>query len=468
MTTTRPIRLTFGLLAVMAAATVLGPALAASDLDAGIKAVEAGKAKQAIPLLSGVLTSGASGPDLARAYYYRGLANQQMKQHTQAIADLSNALWLKGLSEEERREALYRRGVSYQAVGMADRAAKDFEGAGKSPDTAATSATASAATSPTKQVAAAAKPAATDTATAAPASGGATVASGWTTDVVAASGAGASATETPPSNSGGLTLFGNGGLFGNLFSGGTSGVPAASASYAAQDGGSNAIAEGSGGTIAWAAPAGSAGAIQAQTQPIRRSSSTSDGAAPATSAAVKQSQIALAAAAEDTTATAGTGWGTQVVTDEPSGQSGGAAQPGGLAGLFSGIFGGGQQSGAGDIETASTSPAGSTAAAAPAGQASAAAGQTGWSVPDAETGTSYRLQLASLRSAEEAAAYVSDLRVKQAELLQSYRAQVDESVLGNMGTFYNVRLGPFPDERTSLKVCNRLQRDGIDCFLVVN
>jgi hypothetical protein len=45
---------------------------------------------------------------------------------------------------------------------------------------------------------------------------------------------------------------------------------------------------------------------------------------------------------------------------------------------------------------------------------------------------------------------------------------VTQQVLGAMGTFYQVTVGPFHDERTSLKACNELRRGGYDCFLVEN
>ena len=37
-------------------------------------------------------------------------------------------------------------------------------------------------------------------------------------------------------------------------------------------------------------------------------------------------------------------------------------------------------------------------------------------------------------------------------------------VLGNMGTFYVVRVGPFADERASEHFCGKLQKAGVDCF----
>jgi hypothetical protein len=38
--------------------------------------------------------------------------------------------------------------------------------------------------------------------------------------------------------------------------------------------------------------------------------------------------------------------------------------------------------------------------------------------------------------------------------------------MGNLGTFYRLQIGPFPDKAESLKVCNALKRSGVDCFLV--
>ena len=34
--------------------------------------------------------------------------------------------------------------------------------------------------------------------------------------------------------------------------------------------------------------------------------------------------------------------------------------------------------------------------------------------------------------------------------------------MGNLGTFYRLQIGPFPDKAESLKLCNALKRSGVD------
>ncbi len=101
-------------------------------LAPGVGAYQSGKTDQAIKALSGVLTGGtASGTDVARAYYFRGLAYSKSGKPAQAIADLNNALWLKGLAPDEQANAYLARGKAYQATGLDSRAAQDFRAAEK-------------------------------------------------------------------------------------------------------------------------------------------------------------------------------------------------------------------------------------------------------------------------------------------------------------------------------------------------
>lgn len=41
--------------------------------------------------------------------------------------------------------------------------------------------------------------------------------------------------------------------------------------------------------------------------------------------------------------------------------------------------------------------------------------------------------------------------------------EIEKVDIGNFGTFYSLKIGPFPDKAQSLKVCNALKRSGIDC-----
>jgi tetratricopeptide (TPR) repeat protein len=78
-------------------------------------------------------------------------------------------------------------------------------------------------------------------------------------------------------------------------------------------------------------------------------------------------------------------------------------------------------------------------------------------------GGAYRLQLATSRSEAEAQALWK--KVSQSQGLDGIRPQIERVEIGSFGTFYALRVGPFPDKAESLKVCNALKRSGIDCSL---
>ncbi len=81
----------------------------------------------------------------------------------------------------------------------------------------------------------------------------------------------------------------------------------------------------------------------------------------------------------------------------------------------------------------------------------------------ASAGGAYRLQLATSRSEAEAKALWK--QVSQSQSLGGVSPQIERVEIGSFGTFYSLRIGPFPDKAESLKVCNALKRSGIDCSL---
>jgi hypothetical protein len=78
-------------------------------------------------------------------------------------------------------------------------------------------------------------------------------------------------------------------------------------------------------------------------------------------------------------------------------------------------------------------------------------------------GVAYQLQLATSRSEDEAKALWK--KVSQKQEVSGAQPQIEKVDIGNFGTFYSLRIGPFPDKAESLKVCNALKRSGIDCSL---
>jgi len=85
--------------------------------------------------------------------------------------------------------------------------------------------------------------------------------------------------------------------------------------------------------------------------------------------------------------------------------------------------------------------------------------------PTVPVGKGYLLQLSPTRSQAEATALWKQV-AKANRQLASLQPRVERTDMGNLGTFYRLQIGPFPDKAESLKVCNALKRSGVDCFLV--
>lgn len=98
------------------------PVEAQKTIEASLKQIEAGKPDLAVNALTATITAGNLPPGLlARALYYRGMAQRQIQRPGQAIADLTQALWIKGgLGESDRAAALTQRSGAYADAGLAD------------------------------------------------------------------------------------------------------------------------------------------------------------------------------------------------------------------------------------------------------------------------------------------------------------------------------------------------------------
>ena len=77
------------------------------------------------------------------------------------------------------------------------------------------------------------------------------------------------------------------------------------------------------------------------------------------------------------------------------------------------------------------------------------------------SGGGFPLQLATSRSEDEAKALWK--KVSQNQAVAGAQPQIEKVDIGNFGTFWSLRIGPFTDKAESLKVCNALKRSGIDC-----
>jgi cell division protein FtsN len=78
----------------------------------------------------------------------------------------------------------------------------------------------------------------------------------------------------------------------------------------------------------------------------------------------------------------------------------------------------------------------------------------------------YKLQVAAVRSREEAERLAQSLHGFQPVRDGVVTAEIDETVIGSMGTFYRVRLGPYADAKEPGQLCKTLKPQGFDCLVV--
>jgi hypothetical protein len=82
----------------------------------------------------------------------------------------------------------------------------------------------------------------------------------------------------------------------------------------------------------------------------------------------------------------------------------------------------------------------------------------------AASGGGYSVQLANSRSEAEAKALWQQAAGKTPQLA-SARPQIEKVDIGNFGTFYSLKAGPY-DRAQSQSLCNSLKRGGVDCSVV--
>ena len=105
---------------------------------------------------------------------------------------------------------------------------------------------------------------------------------------------------------------------------------------------------------------------------------------------------------------------------------------------------------------------------APITNAGAKPAATALAAPAAKAPTTgnYRLQVAAVRSNEEALSVASRLQERYGRELGGRSAAIDQTVLGNMGTIYRVKVGPYASATEPRALCERLKADGMDCLVV--
>jgi hypothetical protein len=86
----------------------------------------------------------------------------------------------------------------------------------------------------------------------------------------------------------------------------------------------------------------------------------------------------------------------------------------------------------------------------------------------AAAGGRYRVQVASVRSRSEAQALATKVKAQYAAVLGTRQPEIDETVIGNMGTFYRVRIGPYASAEEPGSLCAKLRGSGLDCLILAD
>jgi hypothetical protein len=71
-----------------------------------------------------------------------------------------------------------------------------------------------------------------------------------------------------------------------------------------------------------------------------------------------------------------------------------------------------------------------------------------------------------VRTQAEAQALASKVKQEHAAMLAAREPQIDEAVVGNMGSFFRVRIGPFASAQEGQAACAKLKGPGMDCLVV--
>jgi cell division septation protein DedD len=84
----------------------------------------------------------------------------------------------------------------------------------------------------------------------------------------------------------------------------------------------------------------------------------------------------------------------------------------------------------------------------------------------AEPAGKFHVQVAAVRTRSEAYALAVRLVSQYSSELGGRKPQVDDTVIGSMGTFYRVRLGPYASAEEPKHLCGSLRSSGFDCLVV--
>ena len=114
------------------------------------------------------------------------------------------------------------------------------------------------------------------------------------------------------------------------------------------------------------------------------------------------------------------------------------------------------------VKTAKTQPGGGVAAPATVAAATVAAAPAARSQVEG----SYRSRIALVRTKAEADAVVAKLKSQFAAAIAGRTPEIGQAAFGNMGSFFQVRVGPFASAAEAQALCGRLKGSGLDCVPV--
>lgn len=452
---------------------------------AGLKAYESGDMAGCEQQLSIALAGGGlPNAQMARALYLRGSASRKLGRPAQAISDLTTAVWLKGgLSESEKTKVAEERQLAYREAGLGD-TPPPIGGAplDQAPKTAAS-----------------APP---------PASGAQVVQvteqSFWSNfSLPSLTGSSSQQAKAPAQGATTQTAESGQSGFWSFLSSGSSPQPAPTDQAAASPAAPPAAPAGTqdAATVA-AAPQATAPPAEASHSAWETQTAANDAHAAPVAEAPAATQLVAGYAP---TPAPDAGLNPMSTSSAPATSSNPLSGAGTAVGnFFSGMFSSGTNEtqtaqaattpvttgstehtphwgGDTTVVTAQTSsmvqrgpdsppasaapahahelPWGATASPSPPGAAPVAVASTG-------AAGKYKLQVAAVRSREEAERLAQTLHGYQPVRDGTVSPEIDEAVIGSMGTFYRVRLGPYADAKEPGQLCKTLRPQGFDCLVV--
>jgi len=78
----------------------------------------------------------------------------------------------------------------------------------------------------------------------------------------------------------------------------------------------------------------------------------------------------------------------------------------------------------------------------------------------------YLVQIASYRNQAQASTLARRIGSRHAKLLRGRRPAVEQQAVGNMGTFYHVRVRNWPTAKSPAGLCKKLLASGLDCLVI--